>query len=423
MVHLALATCAAAIPLGSAVAATQPLSELHHEHADVAVRINPQLTLQQVVDAAAKVFPGQASLRAGEAQAQVHKDKSKSWQSAPGAITFDHLQSRAEGLTSTETMLGYQWSLWRWGERSAQSTYAQALDTQAAEYRVVWNWQRKQQIHDAYAQLQLTAADEHGAEQKLEVLQGVAKRVRQRVNAGGLAARENDRVRVLLLGAQSDLIDAKAMHYEASRHWVQITGGDEQPAQWDADLIKPVSVEPDDSLSEHHPLLRAARAAMQAASGKLQALQARGSGSPLLFVGARQDRVTGEVDRGAGYVSLTIPLGGAVHARAQQADLTVAAAQAEDNLRQAQLQAQWEIHEAFHELDVQRQQWEQSRERVELAKGTLEKSLRAFDLGEISLLEVSVDEQANLDATRAHNLATVSLQRARARVNSLLGES
>ncbi len=394
-----------------------------HAHADIAIRVNPELSLRQVAKSASARFPGQASVLARARQAKAYADKSRSWQSEPGAVTVDHLQSRASGVTSTESMLGYHWSLWRWGERSAQGAFAGALDGLAQGESDAWNWQRTQQVHDAFARLRLTTANEQGAEQKLEVVQKLATQVRQRVNAGDLPARENDRVRVLLLEAQSELIDARAQHFEASRHWLQLTGSAEQPADWDADLVAPVNAEPDAGLPAHHPELRSAQAAAAAAEARLQAVLARGFGAPVLFVGAREDRATGEVDRGAAYVSLTLPLGGSAHARAAQADLALEAARAADALRQAQITAEWEIHEAFHELDVQRQQWQRSQERIQLAADTLSKSLRAFELGEISLLEVSVDEQARLDASRAHNRATVLLQRARARVNALLGES
>lgn len=415
-----LFTLAGSVAVGGAAASTPAAT---HTHAEVVLPRNPQLSLQQVVAAAAAVAPGQATLQARATQARAYAARSRSWQSAPGAITVDHLQNRSGGVTSTETMLGYQWSLWRWGERSAQADYSRSRGRQAEQERAAWDWQREQQIHDAFARLRWAADDESAAESKLEVLQGVAVQVRQRVTAGDLAARESDRARVLLLGAESELTDARARHVEAARHWLQLTANTEQPADWDAELVRPVTVELSPDLYESHPALRTARAAAHAAAAQLQVAKAHGQGAPVLFLGVREDRVTGQADSGAGYASLTLPLGGASHARAAQADLALAAAQAEDALRDARRRAEWEVHEAFHELAVQRQQWQQAEERDQLAAVNLKKSLNAFALGEISLLEVSLDQQTRLDAGRAASRATHLLQRARARVNSLLGES
>ncbi len=401
--------------------ATEP--EVLHEHSEFMIRSNPQLSLQQVVAAAVATFPGGAAVRARQEQADVYGAKSRSWQSAPGAITVDHLQSRDAGVTSTETLLGYHWSLWRWGERSAQARYARSLGQLAREERLAWDWQREQHIHDAFARLRLSTMEERAAEQKLAVLRSLAERVHNRVRAGDLPARESDRIRVLLLAAESELLDAQAAYFEAGRDWLQLTGSSDQPADWDAGLMRDIHEEPSAALVEKHPLLRAARAAERAAVTRLEAARARGAGAPLLFVGAREDRVRGNADSGAGYASLTLPLGGAVHARAERSELALAAAQAADALNRAQRTAQWEVHEAFHELAVQREQWAGAQARRQIAEATLEKSLRAFELGENSLLEVSLDQQAQLDARRTADRSLISLQRARARVNSLLGDS
>lgn len=389
-------------------------------HLDV-LNYDPGLTVSEVVEATLADFPRLSLAQAFTEEARAWRRRSKSWLPGPVALAGNYSGDRIGDNTGhwaidTELIL----PLWKWGQRATAERVTEQAEAYAKAY---WQGLRLEVaglVREALWDLKLKEVEAAAAREVLALSERLLAQVRRRVELGDLP-------RTDLLLAETDWLKAKSEAVAAEAEWMHarlryhnLTRLDRAPANFEERL------KPDARISPQHPLILALTMRLEEERARLQYTRYEadvGDQQILLSLGSHHEHL----ERGGATLNsvnarLSIPIGGGGYQAPNVAAVRTALAEVEAQRAELYRQLERDLHEAEHLLQVDQLQLRQAEDRRRLAQANLELSRKAFEAGEMDLIDLLKVQVMAQEALRDAERWQVQVKRDIARYNQVVGE-
>ncbi|WP_434110637.1 TolC family protein [Methylocaldum sp. GT1TLB] len=387
------------------------------DHYDELV-FDESLSLGQVIEATFEKYPQSALIAAFENEAKALERRSASWIAGYPAVYLQWIDDRAfNDRGAVEIQTGYQIPVWMWGQRAAsravaeEATQSTALLARAIRHEVAGL------VRDALWNLRLVENRYELAERIYEVSRQLTALVQRRVDVGDLA-------RADLLLAESDelekktaVVQAEAEVMHARKSYSNLTRLERAPKFFEEEQS------PRSTFDESHPALAVANALIERAQAEVEFTRKSKQGNqPSILVGTQHERGT----RKEGYNNetnfvLQIPIGGEAYNAPFVAEANIVLTQRLTDRDILFRQLEKALHEAIHNLDVDRAALTIAERRREIAESQLKMSRLAFETGEISLIDYLKIQATAQAAIRDAAERAILLQRDIAVYNQVVG--
>lgn len=376
------------------------------------------LGFQAVLDAALRNAPETQETPVRQQQADAFAKAGSSWIAGRPSVQFNYYDDATmDNRGQVETQYGVQMPLWRLGERRDSRLLGASYQAQ------VPLWQDALKL-DIAGRVRTVLADIHEAEVLLQVerdatatAQELVRVTRALFDAGSVARLDVMQAENLLLEQRRREYQAEATLVDAEITYEFLTGLAARPA---APHTETQSSETE--VTDSHPVLRYLQSDIEVNAGAVRQIEIAARGNPQLSVGTRRERG----DRFIPYtdtlnISLTIPFGGKAYVSSQTSAARRQKVDAEVLYLNTQRTLELALHDAEHELFLTRQALPLVGEQAALGTERSTLAQAAFELGEISLLQVLPAVQEARTATRELTLLQLQEQRLITEYNQLIG--
>ncbi|GAB4354676.1 MAG: TolC family protein [Methylohalobius sp. ZOD2] len=382
---------------------------------------DPALTLGEVVQTTVTHFPRTHLARAFDEEARAWDRRANGWLAGPTlfGVTYSGDQVGDDsGQWSLDTDLTFM--IWKWGQRAAAEEVAGEAARYARHYRKALHLQVAGSVREALWDLELKRVTYETADQVLAVSEKLTEAVRKRVDAGDLPRTDLLLAKTDFLQHRSRAMSAEAEWMHARRRYLNLTRIDRAPADFEEALSAKQSI------SVEHPLLAAASARIEEEKARLRFTRFESdTGNQQIYfsVGSRHEHTTrGGPSLNGIAANLTVPFGGGTYQAPNVAAVRTALAEAETRRGELYRKLERDLHEAEHILQVDRVQLEQAKTRRQLAESNLDLSRKAFEAGEMNLIDLLKVQVFAQEALRDAQRWRVQVQRDIARYNQAVGE-
>jgi outer membrane protein TolC len=347
--------------------------------------IDDRLTLRQVVDSTFERYPQNALISAFQEESKALEQRSSSWIAGYPMIYLqyidDALLGRDDGITNVQS--GYQVPLWMWGQKAASQKITEESKQAAEHYIVALKHEVAGLVRDALWTLRLMENRRELARQIYEVAEKLTAVVRRRVELGDLARADELLAESDQLEKKTALVQAEAEVMHARKAYQNLTRMNRAPRRLEEMLSKLKG------LDERHPSLAASNASVERAQAEVEFTRLSKQGNqPTILVGTDSTQIDRQGSFGTGTnIVLQVPIGGDDwHApQVAQANLTLN----EKIVQRETLRRQLEkaLHEAQHNLEVDRAALDIAERRKAIAETQISMSRIAFEAGEVALID------------------------------------
>lgn len=370
-------------PLLAAALVPSLLLAQHVEHAPVVG--DRQLTLGAVVQSALTHAPEALAVAARADQAAAFTANGRSWLAGrPNlqGLLYDDRTFQDTGLSEQEYWL--QLPLWRPGERRDMAALGADYQRQSAEWRHYLALLVSGSVRDLLANLEeadLLLALEQQATTDAETLRDLTARL---VDSGAAARLDLMQAESLLLQQRKRLLDASAALVDAEVVYATTTGLQARPEPALQETLLEAS-----EIPETHPLLEYLKTSIDVAEGTVRQAEISAKGNPQFGIGTRHqraDQFTAPLD--TINLGFTIPFGGKGFVSSTTSAARRSKVDAEVELLAARRALALALHDAEHELDTVRAALPLAREQAALAEQRSRMAQTAFEVGELTMVQV-----------------------------------
>jgi cobalt-zinc-cadmium efflux system outer membrane protein len=376
------------------------------------------LSLKQVIEATFEKYPQSALITAFQEEARALEQRSSSWIAGYPLIYLQWIDdSWSGGHGAGEIQTGYQIPLWMWGQKKASQALADEARQSAEMFIRALRHEVAGLVRDALWNLRLVENRYELAKQIHEVSRRLTEVVQRRVELGDLA-------RADLLLAESDqlekktaLVQAEAEVMHARKTYQNLTRLRKAPKNFEE------KQSPLRQFDDQHPAVAAANSLVERAQAEVEFTRVSKQGNqPSILVGSNSVRGSRRegFDTGNNIV-LQVPIGGdswnAPYVAQANVFLTERIAQREIIWRQLEKA----LHEALHNLEVDRAALEIAQRRKEIAETQLQMSRLAFETGEIALIDYLKIQAGAQAAIREAAERAILVQKDTAVYNQVVG--
>ncbi|MFN5745484.1 MAG: TolC family protein [Methylococcaceae bacterium] len=392
-------------------------SDLVVEHRDE-LFFDERLSLRQVVDTTFERYPNNALISAFQEEVTALDQRSSSW---IAGFPMLYLQYIDDALITnygvSEIQSGYQMPLWMWGQREASQKVADQARKSAEKYIHALKHEIAGLVRDTLWSLRLAENRLTLARQIYDVAEKLTAVVQRRVELGDLA-----RADVLL--AESDqlekktlLVQAEAELMHARKAYQNLTRMDRAPLRFDEvqSALK--------HLDERHPSMAAANASVERAQAEVEFTRLSKQGNqPSVLLGTDSTSVDTQRTYGTGTnLVVQVPIGGDDWNAPQVAQSNLLL-----NEKIAQRETLWRqlekaLHEAQHNLEVDKVALTIAERRKSIAETQLDMSRIAFEAGEIALIDYLKIRSSAYAAIQDHAQRLILVQKDTAVYNQVVG--
>lgn len=408
-----VAVLALAVPV--AALADEGTVDPHPDHE--ALVIDTQLTLADVVDYALTAYPASFEQAARAEQAVAWRARGRSLFSGQPALSLRYQTDRfGDDFGLQEIESGIQVALWNWGQRRATRGFGSALQDESDASERALRWEVAGLLRLLLWEIAEAERSVVRAAESAEIAARLEATVARRHSLGDVAERDLILARGAALDSASELATAEARLVDAERTYRSITGMERRPE---------IEVEPQaplDTITETHPAVQLARAALARSESARTLARKTGTASPTLLIAPRRERsIFAQPFEDSIGVFLTIPFGGGSHvdAAAAAAGRQVAAARAE--LSRVERSLDLALHEAEHSLAVARENRRRADDRAALALRGYAMGETAYAAGEIGLVELLALREARSEAADRADMLAIEVSRQIALYNQAVG--
>lgn len=377
-----------------------------------------RLSLHQVVDETFAQYPQGAVIASLQDEAKALQQRSDSLVAGYPMIYLqwvdDHVMN---GRGFMEIQTGYQIPVWMWGQRSASRTVARDAEKSADQFASALKHEVAGLVREVLWNLELVQNRYELARKVYEVSGQLVAAVSRRVELGDLA-------RADLLLAQSDLLEkktlltlaeAEVMH--ARKAYTNLTRLTRAPKTFLEKLSATTEIH------EQHPAVAAANSLIERAQAEVEYTRLSKQGNqPSILIGTQHDRSSRQesFNNGTNLV-LQVPIGGDSYNAPFVAQANVALTQKIADRGNLLRQLEKALHEAEHNLEVDRATLEIASERKSIAETQLKMSRLAFEAGEIPLIDYLKIQATAQAAIRDAAERAILLQRDTSFYNQVVG--
>ncbi len=376
------------------------------------------LSLKQVVEATFEKYPQGSMIGAMQEEAQALHQRSESLIAGYPLIYLQYIDDRwFNDRGEVQIQTGYQIPFWMWGQRDAARDVAGKAEKGANLFAFALKHEVAGLVRDSLWNLVLMENRRGLAQQVYEVSKQLLATVKRRVELGDLARSDQLMAESDLLDKKNQLILAEAEVMHARRAYMNLTRLDKAPKQFEEKLSQVAEIH------EQHPAIAAANAVIERAQAEVEFTRLYKQGNqPTFLIGTQHDRV----DRSENFnnetnLLLQVPIGGeawnAPHVA--QANITLTQKIADRAVLMRRLEKA--LHEAQHNLEVDRAALEIADQRKEIAETHMKMSRLAFEAGEIQLIDFLKIQAGAQAAIRDAMERAILLQRDTAFYNQVVG--
>jgi outer membrane protein TolC len=400
-------------PLVSLAAEPPPV-----EHFDPLEFVN-SLSIHETVEATFREYPQGAIIAALRDEAGALQRRSNSVVAGYPMIYLQWIDDRTfNDRGEIQVQTGYQIPFWLWGQRDASRAVAKDAEQSTAAFGQALKLEVAGLVREALWNLELTQNRLELAEQVHEVSTQLFQTVRRRVELGDLARSDQLLAESDMLDKQSQLTMAEAERMHARKAYTVLTRMNRAPSHFQETLSKTTSI------TESHPAVKASNAYVERAQAEVEFTRLSKQGNqPSVLIGTQHDRGRrGDPMNNESNIILQIPIGGDSWNAPYVAQSNLALTQKLSDRATLLRQLERALHEAEHNLEVDRATLEIANQRKAIAETHLQMSRLAFAAGEIQLIDyfkILANSQA---AIRDAREKAILVQRDIAFFNQVVGE-
>jgi outer membrane protein, heavy metal efflux system len=372
-------------------------------------------SLKAAVDAAWQRSPQARTLEARRDETLAGREAAQSWIADSPSIGLSQRSDRwtdQNGVRETEISIAAP--IWLPGQKTARAALAHRssddLEAQIANARLTLAGEVRERLW-AVAAAREALAESQDHQHHLEA---IAEEVSRRVKAGDLARTDGMLAQQEVLAAQGGVAAAQVKLQEALMRYRTLTGQPDVPPM-EAEPIAP-------AISEPHPRIIAARAAVERTQASFQLVNSTRSAPPTVGLSMRreQDNFAGPASRSV-EIAVQIPIGSGARNRPLETAARTQVEAATAEAAQADVMLQADIELARQQLDATSQALQAASSRALLTRQHTELIEKSFRLGERGLSELLRSQALSHEAEVAERQQKVALGLAHARLNQALG--
>jgi len=391
--------------------------ELMVGHLD-ALPYDEKLSLGQTVEATFQNYPQGSIISALKDESQALSQRTESLIAGYPMIYLQYIDDRYfsnQGIMQIQT--GYQIPIWMWGQRSASRAVAEEAEKSANLFAIALKHEVAGLVRETLWNLKVMENRRGLAQQVYDVSNQLFATVKRRVELGDLARSDELMAESDLLDKKTQLTLAEAEVMHARKAYMNLTRLDKAPQQFEEKRSGTAEIQ------ERHPAIAAADALVERAQAEVDFTRLSKQGNqPTILVGTQEEQFTrgGNINNEANLV-LQIPIGGEAWNAPYVAQANVALNHKIADRATLMRKLERALHEAEHNLEVDRATLAIANQRKEIAETHLTMSHLAFESGEIQLIDY-LKIQANAQAAIRDALErAILVQRDTAFYNQVVG--
>ncbi len=391
--------------------------ELLVDHLDP-LPYDEKLSLKQVVDATFENYPQGSMIGALKDESQALTRRTDSLIAGYPMIYLQWIDDRLmsnQGVMQIQT--GYQIPIWMWGQRSASRQVAEEAEKSANQFSIALKHEIAGLVRESLWNLLLMENRRGLAQQVFDLSKQLFATVQRRVELGDLARSDELMAESDLLDKKSQLTLAEAEVMHARKAYMNLTRLDKAPKLFEEKRSTTAEIQ------EQHPAIAAANAVIERAQAEVEFTRLSKQGNqPSILIGTQNERFEGQSNiNNETNLVLQIPIGGDSWNAPFVAQANVALTQKVADRAGLMRRLEKALHEAEHNLEVDRATLEIANQRKAIAETHLNMSRLAFEAGEIQLIDY-LKIQANAQAAiRDAMERAIMVQRDTAFYNQVVG--
>ena len=376
-----------------------------------------QLTLAQAVKMAYQRLPQRKVFDSMDVETGALARQSRALFAGNPALSASYQTDRGasdNGLEEWEA--GIELPLWRFGQKAARQSYAEASSMMVTTGR-------KALLHNLAGRVRETIWDVHLAQISLaqakkewETTQVLEQDVKRRVQLGESAKTDLMLAKDQTLSKHDIFLIAEAELVHALKRYQSLTGHQTLPANPEEEQSEQTAI------ANTHPVLAEQLAEVHQSQSNVRVAGRERAGNPQLLIGTRQERdIRGNDPITSFGLSVRIPFGIDSHSSPKTAAAQVTLSKAQSKVDSSRRELQANLHEAEHELETSQKRFVLVTKQTKLADESLRLAKRAFSLGENDLKNLLRIQSLAFNAERNKQQLKVSIKRAIARYNQAIG--
>ncbi len=391
--------------------------ELMVDHLDP-LPYDEKLSLKQVVDATFEKYPQGSMIGALKDESQALTRRTDSLIAGYPMIYLQWIDDRLlsnQGVMQIQT--GYQIPIWMWGQRSASRQVAEEAEKSANQFSIALKHEIAGLVRESLWSLLLMENRRGLAQQVYDLSKQLFATVQRRVELGDLARSDELMAESDLLDKKSQLTLAEAEVMHARKAYMNLTRLDKAPKLFEEKRSTTAEIQ------EQHPAIAAANAVIERAQAEVEFTRLSKQGNqPSILIGTQNERFEGQSNiNNETNLVLQIPIGGDSWNAPFVAQANVALTQKVADRAGLMRRLEKALHEAEHNLEVDRATLEIANQRKAIAETHLNMSRLAFEAGEIQLIDYLKIQATSQAAIRDAMERAIMVQRDTAFYNQVVG--
>jgi outer membrane protein TolC len=377
------------------------------------------LSLKQVVEATFQHYPQGSMIGAMQDEAESLTRRSESLVAGYPMLYLQYIDDRVmsdRGVVQVQS--GYQIPFWMWNQRSASFKVAEEAEKGAALFAAALKHEVAGLVRESLWSLVLMENRRGLAQQVYEVSKQLLATVKRRVELGDLARSDQLLAESDVLDKKSQLVQAEAEVMHARHAYKNLTRLEQAPKQFEESLSKTAMIR------ETHPAIAAASALVERAQAEVEFTRLSKQGNqPSILIGTQHERATNHENfNNETNLVLQVPIGGEAWNGPYVSQANIALTQKIADRVSLMRRLERALHEAEHNLEVDKATLEIANQRKDIAETHMRMSRLAFEAGEIPLIDF-LKIQANAQAAiRDAMERAIMVQRDTAFYNQVVGE-
>ncbi len=376
------------------------------------------LSLKQVVDATFEKYPQGSIIGAMKDESQALTQRTDSLIAGYPMIYLQYIDDRLlsnQGVMQIQS--GYQIPIWMWGQRSASRAVAEEAEKSANLFAVALKHEIAGLVRESLWNLLLMENRRELAQQVYDVSRQLLATVKRRVELGDLARSDELMAESDLLDKKSQLTLAEAEVMHARKAYMNLTQLKRAPKLFEENRSGTAEIQ------ERHPAIAAANAVVERAQAEVEFTRLSKQGNqPSIMVGMQNERFEGQSNiNNETNLVFQVPIGGDSWNAPFVAQANLALTQKIADRATLMRRLEKALHEAEHNLEVDKATLEIANQRKEIAETHLKMSRLAFEVGEIQLIDYLKIQATSQAAIRDAVERAILVQRDTAFYNQVVG--
>jgi len=381
------------------------------------ITIDSQLTLSELVNQTLEKYPDYALIAAMQNEAAALNQRGSQWFAGAATASMnyrDDFIGSDTGAYEIEGVIGLP--MWNWGQRAAGLQLAEQAGLSAENKAKAIHLQVSGLVRKSLWAMALENIRYKMAEKSLHLTEKLLKTIQLRVEVGDLPKSDFLLAESELLQKKIELIYAEAKVMHARKGFFFLTKTNKIPEQINE------TQSDQHGIVDTHPALAAINAIIAKQKANVAWTKAKGSGQTRLAVGGNMEKPSSsEQSVDSITFSVSVPFGGKSYAAPAVAVAEREYAEAEAEKRHLYRRLLTEVHEAEHELEIERVQFNITAKMKANAEEHFKMANLSFVEGEIDLMDFLKIQARSQNAFKQAQESAARLQRNIALYNQAVG--